>query len=68
MYHFDLSRFASWTRRETCDTKRKSPRIFLVTCLRKFSDDAKLVGFEAGALTQYLTYELQAAGYEVICL
>jgi transposase len=26
------------------------------------------VGFEAGALSQYLTYGLQAAGFEVICL
>jgi transposase len=26
------------------------------------------VGFEAGTLTQYLTYGLQAAGFEVICL
>ena len=28
----------------------------------------KSVGFEAGALSQYLTYGLQAAGFEVICL
>jgi transposase len=42
------------------------PRI--VACLRKFSAEAKIVGFEAGALTQYLTYGLQAAGFEVICL
>ena len=27
-----------------------------------------MVGFEAGALTQYLTYGLQAAGFEVVCL
>ena len=32
-------------------------------CLRKFSDQIK-----AGALTQYLTYGLQAAGFEVVCL
>src|SRR4029434_8857146 len=42
------------------------PRI--VACLRKFSADVKIVGFEAGALTQYLTYGLQASGFEVICL
>jgi len=42
------------------------PRI--VACLRRCSLDAKIVGFEAGALTQYLTYALQAAGFEVICL
>src|SRR5215472_1696017 len=40
----------------------------LVGCLRKFSDEVKKVGFEAGALTQYLTYGLQAAGFEVVCL
>ena len=26
------------------------------------------MGFEAGALTQYLTYGLQEAGYDVICM
>jgi transposase len=40
----------------------------IVTCLRSFSQDVVSVGFEAGTLTQYLTYGLQAAGYEVICL
>ena len=40
----------------------------IVTCLKGFSLSIKTVGFEAGALTQYLTYGLQAAGYEVICL
>ena len=40
----------------------------LVGCLRRFSDEVKKVGFEAGALTQYLTYGLQAAGFEVVCL
>lgn len=37
-------------------------------CLRSFSGELKVVGFEAGTLTQYLTYGLQAAGFEVICL
>ena len=40
----------------------------IATCLRKFSDQVKIVGFEAGALTQYLTYGLQATGFEVVCL
>src|SRR5499427_8982639 len=40
----------------------------IVGCLRKFSDQIETVGFEAGALTQYLTYGLQAAGFEVVCL
>jgi hypothetical protein len=35
----------------------------IVTCLRRFNPEIKSVGFEAGALTQYLTYGLQAAGY-----
>jgi len=40
----------------------------IVACLKRFSPSIHSVGFEAGALTQYLTYGLQAAGYEVICL
>jgi transposase len=40
----------------------------IIACLRSFSPDLTVVGFEAGTLTQYLTYGLQAAGFEVICL
>jgi transposase len=40
----------------------------IVACLRGFSREVKVVGFEAGTLTQYLTYGLQAAGFEVLCL
>jgi len=40
----------------------------VVACLRAFSQDIASVGFEAGALTQYLTYGLQAAGFEVVCM
>ena len=40
----------------------------IVDCLKGFDPEVRSVGFEAGALTQYLTYGLQAAGYEVICL
>ena len=40
----------------------------IVACLKRFSPNIHSVGFEAGALTQYLTYGLQSAGYEVICL
>ena len=36
--------------------------------LHRFDRDVKSVGFEAGTLTQYLTYGLQAAGFEVVCL
>src|SRR6476620_509527 len=40
----------------------------IVERLRHFSSEVKSVGFEAGTLTQYLTYGLQADGFEVICL
>ena len=40
----------------------------IVECLHRFDRDVKSVGFEAGTLTQYLTYGLQAAGFEVVCL
>ena len=40
----------------------------IIACLKRFSPEIRSVGFEAGALTQYLTYGLQTAGYEVICL
>ncbi|HKI62550.1 MAG TPA: IS110 family transposase [Mariprofundaceae bacterium] len=40
----------------------------IVSCLKGFSEEIRSVGFEAGTLTQYLSYGLQAAGFEVICL
>lgn len=40
----------------------------IVAALKRFSSEIRSVGFEAGTLTQYLSYGLQAAGYEVICL
>lgn len=40
----------------------------IVATLRRFDAELKQVGFEAGALTQYLTYGLTDAGYEVICM
>ena len=40
----------------------------IVACLMRFDPAIESVGFEAGALTQYLTYGLQTAGYEAICL
>lgn len=39
-----------------------------VRWLRDFSPELSSVGFEAGALSQYLTYGMQAAGFEVVCL
>jgi transposase len=40
----------------------------IVGALRKFEPEIRQVGFEAGTLTQYLTYGLRAAGFEVICM
>ena len=40
----------------------------IISSLKSFSEDIVSIGFEAGTLTQYLTYGLQAAGYEVICM
>lgn len=40
----------------------------IARCLHAFSAEAKAVGLEAGMLTQYLTYGLQAAGFEVVCM
>src|SRR5262245_19389783 len=40
----------------------------IAECLRRFSTDVKAVGLEAGTLTQFLAYGLQAAGFEVICM
>lgn len=40
----------------------------ILVCLRKFKGEIKQVGLEAGVLTQYLTYGLQSAGYEVVCM
>lgn len=50
------------------ETKVAADVDLIVECLRRFSPAIKQVGFEAGTLTQYLTYGLQAAGFEVICL
>ena len=40
----------------------------IVAVLKKLGAQICQVGLEAGTLTQYLTYGLRAAGYEVICL
>ena len=40
----------------------------IVAALRRFSEEIRQVGFEAGTLTQYLTYGLREAGFDVICL
>ncbi len=40
----------------------------IAKAIRSFSSDVSTVGFEAGTLTQYLTYGLQQAGFDVVCL
>jgi len=40
----------------------------IVAVLQKLGAQICQIGLEAGTLTQYLTYDLRAAGYEVICL
>ncbi|BDC45267.1 IS110 family transposase [Paraburkholderia terrae] len=40
----------------------------IAKALRSFSVHVSLVGFEAGTLTQYLTYGLQQAGFDVVRL
>ena len=40
----------------------------IVATLRRFSGEIREVGFEAGTLTQYLSYGLSQAGFEVICM
>jgi transposase len=40
----------------------------IVACLHAFDHAIGVVGFEAGTLTQYLTYGLQEAGFEVVCM
>src|ERR1700693_191922 len=40
----------------------------IVAALRNFSPEIRQVGFEAGTLTQYLTYGLRKAGFEVVCM
>jgi transposase len=40
----------------------------IVHILRSFDGEITSVGLEAGVLTQHLTYGLQAADYEVVCM
>lgn len=40
----------------------------IVRAAKAFSEEVRCVGLEAGTLTQYLTYGLQAAGLEVVCM
>jgi transposase len=40
----------------------------LICCLQAFGQPIHQVGFEAGALTQPITYGLVEAGYDVVCM
>jgi transposase len=50
------------------ETKVPAEVDLIVVALRRFGGEIKQVGLEAGTLTQYLTYGLQKAGFDVICL
>jgi transposase len=49
------------------ETKVASDVQEIIAYLDALDLDAPSVGLEAGTLTQYLTYGLQSAGFEVIC-
>ncbi|SFN01278.1 IS110 family transposase [Variovorax sp. OV329] len=56
-------------RGEVChEAKTAAQPAAIAQCLRGFDADVNSVGLEAGTLTQYLTYGLQAAGFEVVCM
>jgi len=50
------------------ETKLDSEVDDIAAYLHGLNYDVSSVGLEAGTLTQYLTYGLQSAGYEVICM
>jgi transposase len=50
------------------ETKVSAEVSEIAKALRSFSGGVSMVGFEAGTLTQCLTYGLQQAGFDVICL
>jgi transposase len=50
------------------ETKLSSDVQDIITYLDNLEYDVDLVGLEAGTLSQYLTYGLQSAGYNVVCM
>jgi len=50
------------------ETKLASDVQDIVAYLDEFSIDIESISLEAGTLAQYLTYGLQSAGFEVICM
>jgi transposase len=50
------------------ETKLASEVEAIVAWLSDLDGEISAVGLEAGVLTQYLTYGLQSAGFEVVCM
>jgi len=50
------------------ETKLFSEATDFIAYLDTLDLDVSIVGLEAGTLAQYLTYGLQSAGYEVVCM
>ncbi len=50
------------------ETKLASDVQDIVAYLDELELDIESIALEAGTLTQYLTYGLQSAGFEVICM
>ena len=50
------------------ETKLSSDVTDIIAYLDALDLDVSVVGLEAGTLAQYLTYGLQSAGFEVVCM
>ena len=50
------------------ETKLSSEVTDIIAYLDALDLDVSVVGLEAGTLAQYLTYGLQSAGFEVVCM
>ena len=50
------------------EAKLSSEVTDIIACLDSLDLEISVVGLEAGTLAQYLTYGLQSAGYEVVCM
>jgi len=50
------------------ETKLSSEVTDIIAYLDSLDLDVSIIGLEAGTLAQYLTYGLQSAGYEVVCM
>ena len=50
------------------ETKLPSDVQEIIACLDELDLDLEIIGLEAGTLAQYLTYGLQSAGFNVVCM